>query len=163
MAHKRKIQSLLVWLFIFTVPLAWAKDSLLAPVFWEVVCGEFHEISLDFEHGELHFTLHHAEDYKFGAEAKHSHGYDVLADEHHFNNSGHHHRFDHKFHMSASAMQMIASQRNVVNYEAHEPVILSLKPPVFGETTLISIKPLIRPHSVARPAYPHIRTTVLLI
>lgn len=160
MTKRRRIQKLLVWLFIFILPLAWAKDSLFAPVFLKAI-DKIHWISLNFEHGELHLTLHHEENGKLDAEGKYGHGYNLLSDAHPFNNTLHQHSLDHEFHISAGELRVTASRKNTENSKSFAPSAISWNMPL--SWTLSSATFLSEPHTEINSTHLSIRTTVLLI
>ena len=163
MTKQRRIQKLLGWLFIFILPLSWAKDSLLfAPAFLNVIEDEIHGISLNFEHGELHLTLHHEKNSKSNAAGKHRHGYNLPSYIYPFNDTLHQHSLDHKFHISAEELIVTASRKNTDNSKSFAPLAaISWNQQLPRATSSAAF--LSKPHTGIDSTHPSIHTTVLLI
>lgn len=162
MTKQRRIQKLLVWLFISILPLSWAKDSLLlAPAFLNVIEDEIHGVSLNFEHGELHLTLHHEKNSKSDAEGNHGHGYNPPSYTHPSNDTLHQHSLDHKFHISAEELIVTTSRKNTDNSKSFAPLAISWNQQLPRAPSSAAF--LSNPHTGIDPTHPSIHTTVLLI
>ncbi|MEK7842330.1 MAG: hypothetical protein AAB197_06605 [Deltaproteobacteria bacterium] len=162
MTKRNRIQKVLVWLFISILPLSWAKDSLLlAPTFLNVIEDEIHGISLNFEHGELHLTLHHEKNSKSDAEGKHRHGYNLPSYTHPFNDTLHQHSLNHKLHISAEELIVAASRKNTDNSKSFAPLAISWNPQLPMAPSSAAF--LSKPHTGLDSTHPSIHTTVLLI
>lgn len=163
MTKRNRIQKVLVWLFISILPLSWAKDSLLlAPAFLNVIEDDIHGVSLNFEHGELHLTLHHKENSKLDAESKHRHSrYNPPSYTHPFNDTLHQHSLDHKFHISAEELIVTTSRKNTDNSKSFAPLAISWNQQLPRAPSSAAF--LSNPHTGIDPTHPSIHTTVLLI
>jgi len=162
MTTQIRIRKLLVWLFISILPLSWAKDSLLlAPAFLNVIEKERHGVSLKFEHGELHLTLHHEINNKSDAEGTHRHGYNHPSYTHTSNDILHQHNLDHEFHISAEELIVTISRKDTDNSKSFAPLAISWSQPLPRAPSSAAF--LSKPHTGIDPTHPSIHTTVLLI
>lgn len=160
MNKPHKIQKLLVWLFILTMPLAGTKSSLYLPVLLKVVDG-LHNVSLTIEHGEIHLVFSHSEgnnDRRVAADRE-EHGHslldrttDVLDADHH---SGH------EFHTDLCCRQVTEAIRTVGIPKIFSPTVISYMTPAqdkFSPASFIS-----KPYPEVNSTLISHHTTVLLI
>lgn len=146
-----RVWKLLVWLFIFTLPVAGTKSSLYLPVLLKVVDG-LHNVSLTIEHGEIHLVFSHSEgnnDRRVAADREeHGHGLlgrttDVFDDDHHPG---------HEFHTDLCCLQTTEAIRTVEIPKIFSPIVISYMTPVpykFSSTGINSKQ------------YPEVNTTLI--
>ncbi|MBM2837440.1 MAG: hypothetical protein HW415_65 [Deltaproteobacteria bacterium] len=155
-----QVGKLLVWLFILTLPLAGTKSSLSLPVLLKVVDG-LHNVSLTFEHGEIHLLLSHSEENNNCRAVADSEEYghslldrttDVLDADHH---SGH------EFHADLCCWQATDAIRTVEIPKIFSPTVISYMTPApykFSPGGFIS-----KPYPEVNTTLISHHTTVLLI
>lgn len=143
---RNQIGKLLAWLFILTLPLAGTKNSLYPPVLLKLIDG-LHNVSLAFEHGEIHLVLSHPEE---------NNNRGITADH---EGSGHH--SGHEFHTDLCCLQIAEAIRTVEIPRNLSPAVISCMasaPDKFSPASFISKpRPEVNATLISR------LTTVLLI
>ncbi|MDO8446140.1 MAG: hypothetical protein Q7T53_08580 [Deltaproteobacteria bacterium] len=154
------VGKLLVWLFIFTLPVAGIKGSLYLPGLLKVVDG-LHNISLTFDHGEIHLVLSHSEENnncKVEADRE-EHGHTLLDRTTYVLDADHH--SNHEFHTDLCCWQRTEAVRTVGIPKIFSPIVISYMIPAPDKSfpaTFIS-----KPYLEVNTTLISHHTTVLLI